>query len=368
MKNHKGIYLDSTTNKYYVSTTFTDYSGKSIKKCKRGFKTIREAELWKSQTALEISKSVGNKALIKTLISQYIATSNCKPRSNIVYRTTLLRAFNGYLDISIDKLNQNDLEAIYVEIKHNLSPKSINQYLNTTLAFLKWCLYNEFIQLNLFNRANLIFKKSKDVETPFKPILEENDFKNFVEIFNDNEIKLIVKVILFTGVRKGEALAFTRDDLNVNDNVLTISKNCIHIGKRDKDLLDNYIFCKTSDEYIVNYTKTNSIKYISIPNWLTLEINGWFNNNPDYEYFMQHIKYDSFTHVFNKVCKSNGYDITIHSLRHSHITMLYDMGCSGKYVAERVGHASEDTSLKIYNHITTQRKLKCDEIVSKLKL
>ena len=60
--------------------------------------------------------------------------------------------------------------------------------------------------------------------------------------------------------------------------------------------------------------------------------------------------------------------IRIHDFRHSHITNLYDMGCDGKYVAERVGHSNEMTSRKVYQHLTKNKKRKNDLLVSKMKI
>jgi hypothetical protein len=43
-------------------------------------------------------------------------------------------------------------------------------------------------------------------------------------------------------------------------------------------------------------------------------------------------------------------------LRHTHATLLLEDGLDGKYVSERLGHDSVQTTLELYGHVTSKRR------------
>ncbi|MBH9581239.1 tyrosine-type recombinase/integrase [Staphylococcus felis] len=46
--------------------------------------------------------------------------------------------------------------------------------------------------------------------------------------------------------------------------------------------------------------------------------------------------------------------VITHTLRHSHISLLSQLGVSLKAIMERVGHTDHKTTLQIYSHVTEQ--------------
>ena len=61
---------------------------------------------------------------------------------------------------------------------------------------------------------------------------------------------------------------------------------------------------------------------------------------------------DSFTGSFAAFMRGCGLrQVTFHSLRHSHATLLLKQGINSKIVSERLGHARVGTTLHIYSHV-----------------
>ncbi|WP_314347739.1 site-specific integrase [Mammaliicoccus vitulinus] len=56
--------------------------------------------------------------------------------------------------------------------------------------------------------------------------------------------------------------------------------------------------------------------------------------------------------------------ITTHTLRHTHISLLTQMGISLKAIMDRVGHSNYRTTLGVYTHVTNQMK---NELINKLE-
>ncbi|MDN5411861.1 MAG: tyrosine-type recombinase/integrase [Lactococcus sp.] len=60
----------------------------------------------------------------------------------------------------------------------------------------------------------------------------------------------------------------------------------------------------------------------------------------------------------------NYHDFSSHMLRHSHISLLTELGIPIKVIMERVGHKDEKTTIQIYTHVTEKMK---DVVDDKLK-
>ena len=58
-----------------------------------------------------------------------------------------------------------------------------------------------------------------------------------------------------------------------------------------------------------------------------------------------------------------GKHLTTHIFRHTHISMLTELGVPLKAIMQRVGHNDPKTTLSVYSHVTESMQ---DEIVKKL--
>ena len=53
-----------------------------------------------------------------------------------------------------------------------------------------------------------------------------------------------------------------------------------------------------------------------------------------------------------QVCKRTGVKkIRLHDLRHSHASLLVNMGLGAKVIADRLGHKRIETTLNTYSHL-----------------
>ena len=63
-----------------------------------------------------------------------------------------------------------------------------------------------------------------------------------------------------------------------------------------------------------------------------------------------------------RICKESGVKkIRIHDLRHSHASLLIELGFSPILISERLGHEKIQTTLDIYSHLYPNK----DSLVSK---
>lgn len=60
--------------------------------------------------------------------------------------------------------------------------------------------------------------------------------------------------------------------------------------------------------------------------------------------------------------KYNLHRITIHGLRHTHASLLFEAGASIKEVQERLGHEDIKMTMNIYTHVTNTLKEHCEKV------
>ena len=67
---------------------------------------------------------------------------------------------------------------------------------------------------------------------------------------------------------------------------------------------------------------------------------------------------NSFNLKLKEAAKANHIDkeISSHIFRHSHVSLLSELGMPLKSIMERVGHSDAKVTLKIYNHVTKKAK------------
>ncbi len=59
---------------------------------------------------------------------------------------------------------------------------------------------------------------------------ELHEFRKFISYVDDEVYNVLFNLLFFTGVRKGEALALTWNDINFDSKYIKISKSCSYIS------------------------------------------------------------------------------------------------------------------------------------------
>ena len=138
------------------------------------------------------------------------------------------------------------------------------------------------------------------------------------------------QMLYWCGIRVGELLALTPSDFDFNNKTVTISKS----------------YQRLHGEDIITSPKTpKSNRTIKMPQFLCDEmqeyINMFYEAGENDRIFP--ISKSYLHHEMDRGAKAAGVKrIRIHDLRHSHISLLIDMGFSAVAIADRVGHESID--------------------------
>lgn len=149
----------------------------------------------------------------------------------------------------------------------------------------------------------------------------------------------LILVIAKTGLRFGEALGLTKDDIDLEHQTINVDKTWDY---------KNYSggFRPTKN--------TSSVRKVSIDWKLAMQLNRAIQDFPeDTPLFAQKRVFNStVNNILKKYCEELGITvISVHGLRHTHASLLLFAGVSIASVAKRLGHADMTTTQQTYLHI-----------------
>ena len=171
----------------------------------------------------------------------------------------------------------------------------------------------------------------EDEVKKFLEAIEESDFKQ-----NSNRNKLIIKIIIFTGIRVSEALNLKRKDITEDGDLFIIRIR----GKGNK-----YRIVMIKRHLIEDHLNAIAINYINKEGYLFINKKG---TRLTQAYVSRIVEQILFKAGIRK--EKNG----AHMLRHTFATMLYKKQKDLVLVQEALGHASLNTS-RIYTHFDSDK-------------
>ena len=155
-------------------------------------------------------------------------------------------------------------------------------------------------------------------------------------------------------IREGELLALTPSDFDFQKQTLRINKSYQRLNKQD----------------VITTPKTpKSIRTIQMPQFLCEEMQDYlkmlYDAEPDTRIFP--ITKSYLHREMDRGCRETGVKrIRIHDLRHSHISLLIDMGFTALAIADRVGHESIDITYR-YAHLFPTRQIEMADKLDSLR-
>lgn len=234
---------------------------------------------------------------------------------------------------------------------------------HTLMMYLNFAFKMGYIS---FNPAVAIPKYKKPNEVPIKldNFWELDEFNIFISFVNDQMYKDLFYFLFFTGIRIGEALALTWNDVNFANNKISINKSIRYVS--------------SELGYLIGSPKNiRSIRTIDISSHIhdmlhniyenQHKSSAYFNN----KYFVfggkYHLKYGNIRLKFKHyISVSDVKEITIHGLRHSHASSLINAKVDDYLIAERLGHSINELR-NTYAHIYGKNKKEFYDILNNIE-
>ena len=190
-----------------------------------------------------------------------------------------------------------------------------------------------------------------------KRALTTQEREILLKVCADHKLGLFVMTLYYTGIRPGEALALTVNDIDQDNGLLTINKA---VG-----------FEKSGKPYLKEPKNSYGYRKVPIPNELLSAIkehmkkadvllfpapNGSLMNESTYKR-----NWKNFEDKLNVVAKGSDNliafeHITPYHLRHNYASILYELNVDIKTAQKWFGHGDTTTLLKIYTHLSVEKE------------
>ncbi|MDA3964181.1 site-specific integrase [Enterococcus thailandicus] len=351
-------------------------TGRPIKTTRRNFKTKKEAQLALSRLKLEFETNNGLKKEVNDTFTDVYILWYENYRKTVKESTSI--ATERYIKIHVLPLLGNyKIKKITPKMAQesvNIWAKKLQVYrivLQYTSKIFDYAINLELIDKNPFSKVirPKIKKTRPEKEIKFytseqvgfilnyleKKVTQVNNSNFLYKYFAEWDLTLY-RILAFTGVRGGEALALLWDDINFYERTLDINKTLSQTRTGYAVLPPK---TKKSNRIISLDSKTIKIlKKWQLHQKEYLFQNGTVNNNIIFSNFegkysnrqslyMRSSRIAEFTHMPN---------IGTHGWRHTHASMLYEAGIPMREAQERLGHSSLEMTNSIYTHLNEKQK------------
>lgn len=343
------VFKDETRNTYYVKTYYIDYTGEKKQKKKRGFKLKKDAVNWEREFLLQMQGEPN--MTLNSLAELYL--KDIKTRLKEI-------TYDGHKHL----LENRILPYLGNKPINLITPADIRNWQNTQIstgysdAYLKRmnnllvATFNFAVRFyNLKdNPCRLAGSMGKRKRTKITFWTKEEYFK-FIALVDDITKYTMFQTLYYTGMRIGELLALTYNDIDLDNGIIRINKTVNFKGGK------------------VNVTSPKTPKSnreITIPQLLVNDLNNYIKRIYDYKNTDRVFPYTKailYNELKTKSEQAGLKKIRVHDFRHSHASLLIDMGINPLLISERLGHEKVETTLNTYSHLYPSR---ADELAEKL--
>ncbi|WQZ93399.1 site-specific integrase [Helicobacter pylori] len=349
-------------------TLYLNYHDKNNKRFRVSLRKATDCLKMNTDEALEYFKDKSLKEIL-AFVNRLEAMKNANKRvKNAEKRTlkiqskiTILQALERFLSLKIglkqtsinslenvfnsifsvmglkesDKLKKITQERIsrYHESTLKLYSKNTIHNLNANLkSFLEFCETEGFIEKSPYFAITLKNAKEAKAIEPFN--LEE--VKTLIENAPSLRLKAFLTVAFLTGLRTGEQLALTWEDIDFTEKKIVINKSLNELGQittpknkpsiREVDLLEPV--GKILKELQASEPANKKFVFISMPKRSTM-----------------------FQRAFRSLLRAlNLKDRKLYTTRHTFASLMLSQGEEAMWVSKTLGHKDLNTTYKTYSH------------------
>ncbi|MBT2722273.1 site-specific integrase [Bacillus sp. ISL-46] len=352
------------SKKWEYRIKYTDpATGKTKEKTKGGFRTKKEAQieagevekqLYLGQHTIIKSKEI----LVKDWLTQWLQVygTQCEPstfRTRKFYTEKHLINHLGYY--KLNQLTKLDYQKFINTLLTKYAKRTVQTIHSIFCTAINKAVDLEMLSHNKFRFINI--KKEDDNSHLKNNFLTKEEVDIFLDAAKTSPLHhyMFVFLTIRTGLRKGEALALTWDDIDLENKTISVAKS-----RGTKNGLKAPKTKSSIRTISIDTTLINELK--SYRTWQKKNKLKYGQAHKESEFMLTNRNGSELTEFgVNKIVasilkKTNLHHISPHGLRHTHAIMLLESGADIKTVSTRLGHTSIDMTANVYLHITKKHE------------
>lgn len=239
----------------------------------------------------------------------------------------------------LENLTKLKIEKRFNEIRNDFSPHTLKTrgvIYNNFFEFIKK-YYVPWFDLKIEFKLTKE-ERARDIQKI--KYLEKDEIPTLLSKIKNPRARNIAIIQLNTGLRIGEVLALTPNDVDFADKTISITKT------------------KTPTGELTAPKTISSIRTIEVSDAILNILRDFISCKK----FIFNVKYSAVQQTFKKV------NVTSHMFRHTHVALLIESGVPIKVISQRLGHSDIKTTLSIYTHVTKNMKVDLQKKLETLSL
>jgi integrase len=261
----------------------------------------------------------------------------------------------------IDAIRAQDVETFIAQLQQTgrrtpkkdgtkgLSAKTVNN----VLSILNTCLKDATrLEMIAYNPAGSALKPT--VRQPEVDFMTPENLMKYVASIQQHRYGPVLQLAALTGMRRGEILGLTWDNVDFQKNTIRIKLTRVRAGNR-------VIYDSPKSEKSKRTIEVDLDTMSRLRAWKSEQIKerlafgGTWPDQMDLVVTDPEGKppsFSAFDRMFQKTLLAAGLEkMKFHSLRHSYVIAALRSGGQLKVVSERVGHADTTITNRVYNHV-----------------
>lgn len=260
-------------------------------------------------------------------------------------------------DTLLDSLNAGYINRQL--LKSGRSHKTLNEDITRMKAFLRWCYKNDLVKdVGYLDKIEKFKTEGKPESLKY---LERDELNLLLSQLTVDYERLLIEFLALSGLRIGEAIALEKKDVDTENRLIHVDKT---FDPHNGIVTSTKTETSNRDVYIQNELMEliGRIKeyYFHMPYRGDL----FFTNNDG-----KRVQHRAVEKYFRENCiRVLEKPLTVHSLRHTHASLLFEQGMSLEAVSRRLGHADSKITRDIYLHVTEEEKRRDRERLDEIEL
>ena len=263
-------------------------------------------------------------------------------------------------------LNKEILREFYDAMRREKNENTGNLLAESTVEGIHSCLsgiLSDAVEAGYLthNPAWRAYKKKGVAKE--RPVADEETVRRLIEALEGQSMKYEVyyKLILATGMRRGEACGLRWSDIDWRQRALHIRRNVVKLSRQPIIVKEPKTRAGTRVVYLSQEMCRLLRAWEKECAWEMAQQEEGELTQEDYLFRQPNgdpMVPSTFTFRLKKILRENGLpdDLNVHSLRHTNASMLIAQGVDVRTVAGLLGHAQPSTTLDIYSHAFDKNK------------
>lgn len=316
--------------RWYCTFYYDTWTGERKRKKKEGFSTKRDAEKYEQEYLDNLKRSPDMP--FSVLFEKYLEDRkvNTKESTYATREVVLKKHILPYFKKPINEISPNDIREWQNEIKKQNYSDGYLRFLNAQLvSIFNFAVKYYDLGKSPTQSVKLMGSRSKSLK-----FWELDEFNMFQENCQDEELKWIVEMLFYTGLRIGELTALSKDDFDGSS--IRINKTLYRISGED----------------VIGPPKTKgSVRNVKLPDHLKDKLEAYISKLYDPSRLFPQKADTLYRKLVTEADHLGLPEITLQGLRHSHASLLINLGVGILGISKRLGHDSVKTTLDTYSHL-----------------